>query len=153
MPRAAVSHKHLSVINQKEPDGYLGILEYFSRSNGSPNQVFPRPQSELARCLEDNELPEFLEVLGAAQEVGYNLDEHYGKEVANYFFEFFQTFLPENPMKLLCRSATRPFCTWPLMRMTLTPLLSWKPALRWRERHLCLQREYFEPMFSSSFAH
>jgi hypothetical protein len=31
--------------------------------------------------LEDNELPEFLEVLGAAQEVGYNLDEHYGKEV------------------------------------------------------------------------
>ena len=48
--------------------------------------IFPRSQSELARCLEDNELPEFLEVLGAAQEVGYNLDEHYGKEVASHLF-------------------------------------------------------------------
>ena len=35
----------------------------------------------MARTLEDNELSEFLDVLGAAQEVGYNLDEHYGKEV------------------------------------------------------------------------
>ena len=68
-------------------------MEYFSRSNGSANQVFPRPQSELARCLEDNELPEFLEVLGAAQEVGYNLDEHYGKEVANIVLEFFETLM------------------------------------------------------------
>ena len=48
-----------------------------------PSQRWPNvsPQSELARCLDDNELPEFLDVLGAAQEVGYNLDEHYGKEV------------------------------------------------------------------------
>ena len=37
--------------------------------------------------MEDNELSEFLDVLGAAQEVGYNLDEHYGKEVkTDYFF-------------------------------------------------------------------
>ena len=37
--------------------------------------------------MEDNELSEFLDVLGAAQEVGYNLDEHYGKEVKiDYFF-------------------------------------------------------------------
>ena len=36
--------------------------------------------------MEDNELPEFLEVLGAAQEVGYNLDEHYGKEVTPLLF-------------------------------------------------------------------
>ena len=75
-------------------------MEYFSRSNGSANQVFPRPQSELARCLEDNELPEFLEVLGAAQEVGYNLDEHYGKEVANIVLEFFETLLLEDPMQV-----------------------------------------------------
>ena len=33
--------------------------------------------------MEDNELSEFLDVLGAAQEVGYNLDEHYGKEVTS----------------------------------------------------------------------
>ena len=42
----------------------------------------------MARTLEDNELSEFLDVLGAAQEVGYNLDEHYGKEVkTNTFLE------------------------------------------------------------------
>ena len=40
----------------------------------------------MARTLEDNELSEFLDVLGAAQEVGYNLDEHYGKEVTSYPF-------------------------------------------------------------------
>ena len=38
-------------------------------------------QSELARCLEDEEYDGFQDTLGAAREVGYNLDEHYGKEV------------------------------------------------------------------------
>ena len=43
----------------------------------------------MARTLEDNELSEFLDVLGAAQEVGYNLDEHYGKEVKTDYTDYF----------------------------------------------------------------
>ena len=81
MPRAAVSHKHLSVINNWT---YQEIGQ-----NEQTRSIFLCPQSELARCLEDNELPEFLEVLGAAQEVGYNLDEHYGKEVVTCFTTVF----------------------------------------------------------------
>ena len=48
----------------------------------------------MARTLEDNELSEFLDVLGAAQEVGYNLDEHYGKEVKtnNFFWKLGRNF-------------------------------------------------------------
>ena len=49
MPRAAVSHKHIS--------------------------------AELARCLEDEELDGFENILAAARETGYNLDQSYGKEV------------------------------------------------------------------------
>ena len=111
----------------------------------------PRPQSELARCLEDNELPEFLEVLGAAQEVGYNLDEHYGKEVASHLF-YNPSFSPalrspnlENSLRLLCRWATKPFCIWPLMRTTLTQHPLWRLALRWAEHHLCLRRDFLNP--------
>ena len=82
----------------------------------------------MARCLEDNELSEFLEVLGAAQEVGYNLDEHYGKEVGCFFLRE----LPETETKTEteCRLATKPFCIWPLMRTTLTQRPLWRPALR-----------------------
>ena len=55
--------KHSSYSGQKL------LLEYF---------VF---QSELARQLDDEEYDGFQDTLGAAREVGYNLDEHYGKEV------------------------------------------------------------------------
>ena len=38
-------------------------------------------QSELARCLEDNDFRGFEDALESAVEIGYNLDEQYGKEV------------------------------------------------------------------------
>ena len=41
-------------------------------------------QSEIARCLEDNELKEFKENVEAAEEVGYDLNTQYGKEVNEY---------------------------------------------------------------------
>ena len=43
-------------------------------------------QSEIARCLEDNELKEFKENVEAAEEVGYDLNTQYGKEVNNCMY-------------------------------------------------------------------
>ena len=52
------------------------MLEYF---------VF---QSELARQEDGKEYDGFQDTLGAAREVGYNLDEHYGKEVSVSLWHF-----------------------------------------------------------------
>ena len=38
-------------------------------------------QSELARCLEDNDFRGFEDALESAVEIGYDLNESYGKEV------------------------------------------------------------------------
>ena len=43
-------------------------------------------QSEIARCLEDNQLKEFKENVEAAEEVGYDLNTQYGKEVNNCMY-------------------------------------------------------------------
>ena len=38
-------------------------------------------QSELARCLEDNDFRGFTDALESAREIDYDLDQNYGKEV------------------------------------------------------------------------
>ncbi len=52
-------------------------------------------KSEIARCLEDNEFKEFKENVEAAEEVGYDINSPYGKEVKT-----------KRTWRLLRRSAT-----------------------------------------------
>ena len=92
MPRAAVSHKYVSVRNQNDNfEDYLKFsfflffftwtwsdlscqVWYFTTIN---NNV----KSELARCLEDNDFRGFTDALESAREIDYDLDQNYGKEV------------------------------------------------------------------------
>ena len=99
MPRAAVSHKYVSVRLFKNIKIFLNIELYskilvyneiwcwqflrkkiclqFSLSIFINSLI----QSELQRCLEDNDFRGFSDALESAREIDYDLDQNYGKEV------------------------------------------------------------------------